>query len=320
MCEYCGCQQIASIGELTREHDAVVAEIAEVRSFLRDHDVEGAAKTARRIAEILGPHTAVEEGGLFPLMSEEFPDHVEALESEHRVVEAVLAEAAEDTPSDPSWPSRLLAALAETPELRNVSWYSCFSPVAKESLYSGQFKALLTGNAVNYMKDLFVNADARDLMDRTFSTDIHSYLPECLLVKMDIASMANSLEARSPFLDHKLMEFSASLPSSWKLHGLTSKYILRKTFDYLLPPEITKRGKMGFGIPVGKWFRGDWKGYYRDTVLSPLALSRGYFRKDTLERMYTEHTTGVRDHGYRMWALLILELWHREYLKDFTLP
>lgn len=111
MCEYCGCQQIASIGELTREHDAVVAEIAEVRTFLRDHDVEGAAKTARRIAEILGPHTAVEEGGLFPLMSGEFPDHVEALEREHRVVEAVLAEAASGTPSDPSWPTRLLTAL-----------------------------------------------------------------------------------------------------------------------------------------------------------------------------------------------------------------
>jgi asparagine synthase (glutamine-hydrolysing) len=216
--------------------------------------------------------------------------------------------------------SRLLSALAEPPELRNVSWYSCFSPLAKESLYSEQFKALLTGNAVNYMKDLFVNASARDLMDKTFYTDIHSYLPECLLVKMDIASMANSLEARSPFLDHKLMEFSASLPASWKLHGLTSKYILRRTFDDLLPPEITRRGKMGFGIPVGRWFRGDWKEYYRDTVLSPLALSRGYFRKETLERMYTEHTSGLRDHGYRMWALLILELWHREYLKDFKLP
>ena len=111
MCEYCGCQQIASIGELTREHDAVVAEIAEVRGFLRDHDVEGAVKTSRRIAEILGPHTAVEEGGLFPLMSAEFPDHIEALEREHRVIEAVLAEAAEDTPSDPSWPDRFLTAL-----------------------------------------------------------------------------------------------------------------------------------------------------------------------------------------------------------------
>ena len=111
MCEYCGCQQIASIGELTREHDAVVAEVAEVRAFLRDHDVEGAAKTSRRIAEILGPHTEVEEGGLFPLMSEEFPDHIEALEREHRVIEAVLAEAAEGIPSDPTWPTRLLAAL-----------------------------------------------------------------------------------------------------------------------------------------------------------------------------------------------------------------
>ena len=111
MCEYCGCQQIASIKELTREHDAVVAEIAEVRAFLRDDDVEGAAKTSRRIAEILGPHTEVEEGGLFPLMSDEFPDHIEALEREHRVIEAVLVEAAEGTPSDPTWPTRLLASL-----------------------------------------------------------------------------------------------------------------------------------------------------------------------------------------------------------------
>jgi hypothetical protein len=111
VCEYCGCQQIASIDVLTREHDAVVAEIAEVRTFLRDHDLEGAAKTSRRIAEILGPHTAVEEGGLFPLMADEFPDHIEALEREHRVIEAVLAEAEEATPTDPTWPARLLAAL-----------------------------------------------------------------------------------------------------------------------------------------------------------------------------------------------------------------
>jgi hemerythrin-like domain-containing protein len=111
MCEYCGCQDIASIGELTREHDAVVAEIAEVRAFLRDHHPEGAAKASRRIAEILEPHTAVEEGGLFPLMREEFPEHIGVLESEHRVLEDVLAEAREGTPSDPDWPGRLLAAL-----------------------------------------------------------------------------------------------------------------------------------------------------------------------------------------------------------------
>jgi len=111
MCEYCGCQDIAAIGELTREHDAVVARIAEVRAFLRDNDIEGAAATSRRIAELLGPHTVVEEQGLFPLMAEEFPDHIEALEREHRQVESVLAEAADCTPDDPSWPSRLLAGL-----------------------------------------------------------------------------------------------------------------------------------------------------------------------------------------------------------------
>lgn len=111
MCEYCGCQEIAAIGELTREHDAVVAAIAEVRSFLRDGNVEGAARTAGRIADILGPHTAVEEGGLFPLMAGEFPDHIEALEREHRAIEGVLAEAVDGPPADPAWPSRLLAAL-----------------------------------------------------------------------------------------------------------------------------------------------------------------------------------------------------------------
>lgn len=111
MCEYCGCQDIAAIGELTREHDAAVAHIAEVRAFLRDNSIEGAAKTARRIAELLGPHTVVEEEGLFPLMAEEFPDHIEALEREHREIESVLEEAADGTPDDPTWPARLLAAL-----------------------------------------------------------------------------------------------------------------------------------------------------------------------------------------------------------------
>ena len=111
MCEYCGCQDIVSIGELTREHDAVVAEIAEVRALLRDHDVDGAAKAARRIAEILGPHTAVEERGLFPWMRQEFPEHIDALEREHRVIEDALAEAGDGTPTDPSWPTRLLSAL-----------------------------------------------------------------------------------------------------------------------------------------------------------------------------------------------------------------
>jgi asparagine synthase (glutamine-hydrolysing) len=209
---------------------------------------------------------------------------------------------------------RLVTALSEPPEMRNIYWHAFFTNDAKKQLYSDRMKTEITGNAFNYMMEIFQNAPADSIMDRTFYTDIKAYLPECLLVKMDIASMANSLEARSPFLDHKVMEFSASLPASWKLHGLTTKYILRKAFDNFLPKSIIKRGKMGFGIPVGKWFLNDWKGLFRETVLSEKAIARGYFRKERLEEIYQEHIGGKRDHGYRMWALLMLEMWHRVYI------
>lgn len=111
MCEYCGCQDIASIAELTREHDAVVAEIARVRVCVREGDVAGAAEVARRIARILTPHTAVEEHGLFPHLAHEFPDHVAVLEREHREIEAVLSRAAAGTPDDTAWPAELLTAM-----------------------------------------------------------------------------------------------------------------------------------------------------------------------------------------------------------------
>lgn len=111
MCEYCGCQEIATIAELTREHDAVVAQVARVRTFLRGGDIAGAAAVARRISEILGPHTAVEERGLFPHLAHEFPDHIAALEREHREIDAILSEARHGTPQDEDWPARLLSAL-----------------------------------------------------------------------------------------------------------------------------------------------------------------------------------------------------------------
>ncbi|GAB3437437.1 hemerythrin domain-containing protein [Phycicoccus ginsengisoli] len=111
MCEYCGCQDIAAIAELTREHDAVVAEISRVRGCVRDDDVAGAAEAARRISRVLAPHTAVEEHGLFPHLAHEFPDHVAVLEREHREIEAVLVQAADGTPRDPGWPAQLLAAM-----------------------------------------------------------------------------------------------------------------------------------------------------------------------------------------------------------------
>jgi hemerythrin-like domain-containing protein len=111
MCEYCGCQQIAVIDELTREHDAVVALISQVRSSLAGHRLEDAAEFCAQISCLLGPHTVVEEQGLFPEMAGEFPDHIEVLRSEHRRIERVLAESTAGPPDDPTWPDRLLGAL-----------------------------------------------------------------------------------------------------------------------------------------------------------------------------------------------------------------
>jgi hemerythrin-like domain-containing protein len=111
MCEYCGCQALTAIDELTREHDHVVRLISEARSALAASDTPRLAQLARRIAAVLGPHTVVEENGLFPALEADFPDHIAALTAEHRHVEAVLDEASAGTPADPGWPARLVGAL-----------------------------------------------------------------------------------------------------------------------------------------------------------------------------------------------------------------
>ena len=111
MCEYCGCQEIAVIGELTREHDAVVALISRVRTSLAGQHLEDAAASCRNISAVLAPHSLVEEQGLFPEMNDEFPDHIAALIYEHRQIEKTLDEATGGVPDDPSWPDRLLGAL-----------------------------------------------------------------------------------------------------------------------------------------------------------------------------------------------------------------
>ena len=111
MCEYCGCQQIATIAELYSEHDAVVAHVSQIHSALAGERLEDVASSCQQILDILAPHTVVEEQGLFPEMTAEFPDHIEVLRSEHREIEKVLGEAFDGFPDDPTWPDRLLGAL-----------------------------------------------------------------------------------------------------------------------------------------------------------------------------------------------------------------
>jgi asparagine synthase (glutamine-hydrolysing) len=145
--------------------------------------------------------------------------------------------------------------------------------------------------------------------------DLGTYLPGDLLVKADIASMANSLELRSPFLDHHVVELGLALPDSLKTHGRTGKVALRKAFAEDLPPQVAKRGKRGFGVPVARWFREDLRELAGDVLLDPRARHRGQLRPQTVERLLREHQAGSADHGARLWALVMLELWQRFYVE-----
>jgi asparagine synthase (glutamine-hydrolysing) len=145
--------------------------------------------------------------------------------------------------------------------------------------------------------------------------DLQTYLPGDLLPKSDIASMAHSLELRSPLLDRRVVELGLSLPDALKQEGRTGKIALRRAFAAVLPPEIAVRGKSGFGLPLAEWFRGDLQPLARELLLDERSRARGWFRPEAVERLLTEHAAGRADHGHRLWTLTMLELWQRTHVE-----
>ena len=205
---------------------------------------------------------------------------------------------------------------------RHLRMIGYFMEPDKDLLYAPALDAALGHHrnaALGYMAQVMARSEGLDPVNRLLYADFTTYLPECLLVKMDIATMACSLEGRSPFLDHEFVELVFPMPGDWKLRGWKLKWLLKETFKDLLPAEIYNRPKQGFGLPLSPWFRGKLKGYWQEHVLSGRARSRGYFKKEGLERLLSEHESSRRDHSYRMWALLMLELWHEQYLPDYKL-
>lgn len=190
-----------------------------------------------------------------------------------------------------------------------------FNTREKEALYTGDFLGTVKGtDPFSLLSAKYEEVGIQDALDRLLYVDIHTYLPEDLLVKLDISSMANSLEARIPFLDHQLMEAVAGIPSALKLKGLTTKFILKRAFADLIPEPILRRQKMGFAVPVGRWFRKELKEYVMNILLDRRTLNRGYFRREGLEGLITEHHRQLYDHSAKIWALLVLELWFRIFI------
>jgi len=154
--------------------------------------------------------------------------------------------------------------------------------------------------------------DAKSLLDRLLYADIKTYLHE-LLMKQDQMSMATSIESRVPFLDHKLVEFTCSLPEHLKLRGGTTKYILREAMKDVLPQEILSRSKMGFPVPIGTWFRGPYRSIIDEYVLGERASSRGVFNATVVRDLVNRHQSGTENHDERLWALVNFEIWQRQF-------
>ncbi|HEY3135365.1 MAG TPA: asparagine synthase (glutamine-hydrolyzing) [Blastocatellia bacterium] len=210
---------------------------------------------------------------------------------------------------------RLLGAIGQPRAERYLKLTCAFNDELKARLCTPEFLGRSArSSALAYMQTWFSGNGELDIVDRLMMADTNNYLPNDLLVKVDIASMAVSLEARAPFLDHHLMEFAASLPASYKLRGMTTKYLLKRALKGLLPEENLSRRKMGFGVPISHWFRRELKGFLSDAILSTRALGRGYFETEIIKHLVKEHADGRRDYSPQLWTLLMLELWHREFI------
>ena len=210
---------------------------------------------------------------------------------------------------------RFLDGLTETPERRYARWFCHFYGDRKAELCTPEFLAAAGEvDALEILLASYRESDAPDFGDATLGVDAGLYLPDDLLVKVDIASMAHSLEARSPFLDHEFMEFAATIPFELKVRGRVKKYILKRALAGLLPDQILHRPKMGFGVPIDHWLRHELRDMAYDTLLSTQAVGRGYFRPDFVRRMLDEHVQRKAGWHYLLWTLLMLELWHRTYI------
>jgi asparagine synthase (glutamine-hydrolysing) len=188
-----------------------------------------------------------------------------------------------------------------------------FKPEEKRAAYTPAFRARLDARAAAPVVDLGWDEEM-DRVDWMMRHDQRFYLPDCLMVKTDIASMAHGLEVRCPLLDHTLVEFAATIPSAMKHSAGEGKRIFKDTVRDLIPAAVLSKRKTGFGVPLARWLREDLSDLVRGTLLDQRARDRGLFVPAFVARLIDDHRAGRRDWSARIWALLFLELWYREFI------
>jgi asparagine synthase (glutamine-hydrolysing) len=209
---------------------------------------------------------------------------------------------------------RFCEVLRTPPLRRYLDWIGIFNEAGRAQLYSDEFvRRLPDSDPAEFLQAALARAAARDPVTAFALTDLTTYLPCDLMTKVDIASMAHSLECRQPFLDYRVVELAASLPIQLKFRRGRGKRLLRAAFQDVLPREIWSRSKMGFGVPLDHWFREELRELTHDVLLGEAACRRGYFRPERVRRLVEEHESGRFNHCYRLWTLLVLELWMQRW-------
>jgi asparagine synthase (glutamine-hydrolysing) len=210
-----------------------------------------------------------------------------------------------------------LRNLSLEPERAYFHDMSLFTPTDKDRLLTEDFRRTLDGHdPFALFARLFERTRGLDHLSRLLYVDTKAYLPNDILVKVDRMAMANSLEVRAPLLDHKVMEFAARMPSSFKFRGAVSKYLLKRHLERRVPPSVVHRPKMGFSIPLAGWLRGQLREMGGELLLSERSRARGYFAPGYVRGLWERHQRGVRNHSHHIWALMTLEMWHRLFVDE----
>ena len=202
---------------------------------------------------------------------------------------------------------------------RYIDSVSHFNDLRKKKLYSQELRAKLNGNSERgseTFRRIAESAATGSRIDKLLYLDSKTYLPGDILTKVDRMSMAASLEARAPLLDHKLIDFVMRIPPELKLKNLETKYIFKKALEGIVPPEILYREKQGFGVPINEWINSNLRERIRAELQEKRTLERGYFEAEYIKTLLREHSVNRRDHSYRLWILWMLELWHRRFVDN----
>jgi asparagine synthase (glutamine-hydrolysing) len=255
-------------------------------------------------------------GGYSKYMFDQFSTALDWMPA--RVRAALLRGVASGLPFE----GRRLRSIAEILSIADVagrfaSWYGGFDTRLQAQILSGAMRREIgDGGLARTFQGIIDDCDSESALDRFLYCDIHARLVDDILVKGDRMSMGAGIEARVPFLDHKLVEFAARVPQHLKVSGLRSKIVLKRLAERYIPRETIYRRKVGFTVPLTRWFNGPWRGLIGDVLLSERCLGRGYYDADVVRGIVRDHVGARVDREQGIWMLLALEIWHRLFVDD----